>query len=60
MNKYRNNKNGNIYTIFSNTFINTTNGPGNGQIMVGYFNSDGQLFVRENNEFYQKFTKIEE
>lgn len=60
MNKYRNIKTGKTYTMFSNKFINATNGPADGQVMVGYFNSDGMLFVRETNEFHQKFTKIEE
>ena len=51
MEQWRNNKNGNIYKKLSKTFINATNGPADGQVMIGYFNEAGQLFVREINEF---------
>jgi len=57
MDKYTHNKTGKVYTKTSKTFINATNGKNDGQIMVGYFNSDGQLFVRELQEFHEKFTR---
>ena len=57
MDRYIHNKTGKVYTKTSKTFINTTNGDNDGQIMVGYFNSGGQLFVREYKEFHEKFTK---
>jgi hypothetical protein len=58
MEEYMNIKNGNIYKRMSKTFINATNGPADGQVMVGYFSKNGQLFVREINEFNQKFKLV--
>ena len=58
MDKYIHNKTGKVYTKTSKDFINATNGKNDGQVMVGYFNSTGTLFVREKFEFYKKFTKL--
>jgi len=57
MTNYVHTKSGKIYTKFEKEFINATNDQ-DGQIMVGYYNSIGQMFVRESREFYKKFTKI--
>lgn len=54
MEKYIHNKTGNEYTVEGEA-LNCTNAQ-DGQTVVLYRNKDGQLFVREKNEFLQKFT----
>lgn len=53
---YQNKKNKHIYTKLANV-INCTNAQ-DGQNMVLYIR-DGMLFVREEKEFNEKFTKFE-
>lgn len=55
MNKlYRNKKNGNLY-IYHGEVINCTN-ENDGQVMVSYGSMEkGEKFVREKNEFFEKF-----
>ncbi|MDO5306092.1 MAG: hypothetical protein Q4E87_11005 [bacterium] len=56
--KYRNLKKGTVYEVLQTDVINCTNAQ-DGQRMVLYTN--GELtFCREENEFYQKFEKIDE
>jgi hypothetical protein len=57
MDKYKNIKTGNIYTKFSRFLINATNAQ-DGQLMVGYFDTVGIIYVREKNEFDKKFKKV--
>ena len=52
---YKHLKTGNIYTAYDKKIINATNGENDGQIMVLYFNQDGEHFVREESEFNEKF-----
>lgn len=52
--KYIHNKTRNEYTVEGEA-LNCTNAQ-DGQIVVLYRNKNGQLFVREKNEFLQKFT----
>ena len=53
-NKYRNKKNGKIYIVLGEVFDCT-----NEKVCILY--NDGQkLFVREKNEFFEKFEKVEE
>lgn len=57
--KYIHIKTGRIYTVISTNIINATN-KNDGEIMVLYkgLKSDktgGDMFVREYNEFYEKF-----
>lgn len=54
MEKYMHNKTGNEYTVEGEA-LDCTNSR-DGQIVVLYRNKNGQLFVREKNEFLQKFT----
>jgi hypothetical protein len=54
---YINNKTKEKYTIGPNDVINATNAQ-DGQIMTIYVNKAGQHFVREKEEFFEKFTKI--
>ena len=56
--KYRNLKKDTVYEVLQTDVINCTNAQ-DGQRMVLYTN--GELtFCREENEFYQKFEKIDE
>lgn len=56
--KYKNLKKGTVYEVLKTGVINCTNAQ-DGQKMVLY--SNGELvFCREENEFYQKFEKIDE
>jgi len=55
--KYKNLKKGTVYEVLRTGVINCTNAQ-DGQKMVLY--SNGELvFCREENEFYQKFEKID-
>ena len=51
----KHNKTGNMYFIFSMEIINATNS-NDGQRLILYGDSIGQLFVRERDEFLNKFT----
>lgn len=53
---YRHNKTGNMYTALG-IVINTTN-HAQDTTMVLYTNADGYKFVREINEFNEKFTMV--
>jgi hypothetical protein len=57
---YKNKKTGNLYGVLGEA-INSTNAQ-NGQIMVSYFtldeNVEYKIFVREKNEFLEKFTAV--
>ena len=53
------NKTGNIYFIIQDEIIDATNSSNN-QAMVLYMNMRGELFVREKNEFWIKFSSISE
>ena len=59
MEKYINNKTGEVYTKLSGKIINSTNAQ-DGQTMIGYYNNTGGIFVREEKEFNQKFTRYEQ
>jgi len=52
-----NNKNGCNYVVCSSDVINATN-KSDGECMVGYYDVDGKMFVREISEFFEKFTFI--
>ena len=54
---YRNKKNGKLYTV-TDEAINATNAQ-DGQQMIAYRSSDGQLYVREKAEFLAKFDSVE-
>lgn len=56
-NKYRNKKNGKIYIVLGEV-IDCTN-ERDGTICVLYDDRQ-RLFVREKNEFFEKFEKVEE
>lgn len=55
-NKYKNKKNGKIYIVLG-TVIDYTN-EREGTICILY-NDGKKLFVREKNEFFEKFEKVE-
>ena len=55
--QYRHNKTGRIYTVESFNIVNGTNAQ-DGQTMTLY-SRDGRQFVRETEEFLEKFTKVE-
>jgi hypothetical protein len=59
--KFRHLKTGNIYEMVRDDVINCTNA-NDEQIMVLYKRADKPdlIFVREKEEFYQKFEKIED
>lgn len=52
--KWKNKKNGKIYSIENDFIINATNAQ-DGQVMVLYRNDEGKLFVRDKAEFLLKF-----
>ena len=52
-------KTGHFYELENNNVINATNAS-DGQLMCLYYNAAGQAFVREYNEFWQKFEKVED
>ena len=54
---WKNKKNGKLYRILYYSVINTTNAQ-DGQKMVVYENMEGQIFVREQKEFYEKFEEV--
>ncbi len=58
--KFKNIKNGNIYYLLREDIINCTNANDN-QIMVLYKSLEhhDMLFVREKEEFYNKFVAVE-
>ena len=55
----KHNKTGNTYFVLSLEIVNATNS-NDGQRMILYANSTGQLFVRELEEFLCKFTIIDQ
>lgn len=57
-NLYTHNKTGNIYAVIQTDMIECTNGREEKKY-VAYCNMSGQIFCREQEEFYQKFTKYE-
>jgi hypothetical protein len=57
--KYRNNKNLNVYVTHEEDVIDATNGREGNNYMVLYEDeATGQKFVRDNTEFYTKFTEV--
>ena len=54
--KWKHNKTGNIYTVLYSQAIECTNGREDIDYTV-YTNGD-KIFVRQTNEFYQKFTEV--
>lgn len=56
MSKWRNKKSGETYWIIDSVIINCTNNE-DGQLMVLY-SKDNKYFVREKNEFKEKFEQI--
>lgn len=52
------NKTGNIYKILSENVIDTTNARGGDVEVILYQNLQGQIFVREKQEFWEKFTLL--
>jgi hypothetical protein len=54
--KYTHNKTGNTYYLLTTAAIECTNGREDIPYVV-YMNEQGLIFVRERDEFYQKFTK---
>lgn len=53
---YRNISNQKLYKIINDIVIDTTNGQGD-KLMVLYKNKEGKKFVREREEFYQRFQR---
>lgn len=56
--KYIHKKTEKVYDVCRCSVINATNGSADGQRMVIY-RRDGKVFVREMNEFFDKFEKLE-
>ena len=56
--KWKHNKTGNIYTVLHPQAIECTNGREDIDYTV-YTNGD-KVFVRQTNEFYQKFTEMKD
>jgi hypothetical protein len=59
MNTFIHNKTGKKYRVLCEV-INCTNGDNDEQLMILYMNSEGKVFVREKEEFMNKFTSQEE
>lgn len=55
--KWINNKNQKIYTV-TGKCTNATN-KDDGKVMIKYFNDKGEEFVREADEFREKFTLLD-
>lgn len=55
--QYRNKKTGGVYRLVAVNVTNTTN-ENDGQKMFLYQNDKSELFVRDENEFLEKFEKI--
>lgn len=53
----KHNKTGNIYFVLQENVIECTNGREDKKYVV-YKNGSGMIFCREQEEFYQKFTKL--
>lgn len=51
------NKTGNIYILLNDQIIECTNGREEKKYCL-YVNLEGMVFVRERDEFYNKFTKL--
>lgn len=54
---YKHNKTGNLYILLNDQLTECTNGREEKKYCL-YANQDGMLFVREHDEFNQKFTKL--
>lgn len=54
---YRSKKNGNIYTVMDFFITNATNAQ-DGDLMVLYFDKHMNPYVRNKEEFYEKFTEV--
>ena len=55
---WENIKNQKLYQVIDAAIINKTNDSGDGQRMVLYTDEDGRKFVREHDEFMEKFIKV--
>lgn len=53
--RYINKKNGNEYTILKRNVINATNGHEQDNPMILYISKFGEIFVRDEKEFEEKF-----
>lgn len=54
---FTHNKTGNIYILLNDQLIECTNGREEKKYCL-YANKEGKIFVREHDEFYNKFTKL--
>lgn len=54
---FKHNKTGNIYILLNEDIIECTNGREEKKYCL-YSNTEGKIFVREHDEFYDKFTKL--
>lgn len=57
MKRFKHNKTGNTYILLNDDLIECTNGREEKKYCL-YSNTEGKIFVRECNEFYDKFTKL--
>jgi len=54
---FKHNKTGNMYIMLNDQLIECTNGREEKKYCL-YANTEGKIFVREHDEFYNKFTKL--
>lgn len=54
---FTHNKTGNIYILLNDDLIECTNGREEKKYCL-YANQEGKIFVRERDEFYDKFTQL--
>lgn len=57
MKRFKHNKTGNTYILLNDDLIECTNGREEKKYCL-YSNTEGKIFVREHDEFYDKFTKL--
>ena len=55
--KYKNKKNGKIYTVADFLITNATNSQ-NGDLMILYFDKEMNPYIRNKEEFYEKFEEV--
>lgn len=54
---FKHNKTGNMYIMLNDQLIECTNGREEKKYCL-YANTEGKIFIRERDEFYNKFTKL--
>lgn len=54
---FKHNKTGNTYILLNDDLIECTNGREEKKYCL-YANTEGKVFIREHDEFYNKFTKL--